>query len=263
MFLNDFFLYVVIPVFTLFLIFTNRYYYTKKQSQKMRFNMREDLFFGNIVGPIVGLVIILAIYANIIKINTIEELRWEILAIFTIVLLILMLGIGLGAHIVAVSVEKSIGKHLFEKETDRILYFFHWPFGHIMTFVPASLVCYVLVLLDLIKGEPEKLAQHQELILITFGLFLSTAASISFIITHVTRIMFYTMGILSLSILFVLSFEAITLNEHLIAYFFTVIFISSFFMMITYRYTHLVSKSLHTRIHAWFPDGDKVIDEKI
>lgn len=255
---NSFFLYFVLPAFTLFLIFTNRYYYTKKESQRMRFNMREDLFFGNIVGPIVGLLVVLAIYAAILNIQFVTQLRWELLAIFTITTLSLLVGIGLGGHIAAVSIEKSMKKKQATTETEHILYFFHWPFGHKLTYIPAALVFYILVLLDLFKGVPEDLKNHQLIILTFFAFVLGAVATVSFIMTHVTRIMFYTSLIIDLSLLIVLTFESITLANHTIAYFFTVMFFSILFLVAVYRYSYYISDSLHLRIHSKFINGDKV-----
>lgn len=258
MLMNAFFLYFVIPAFTLFLIFTNRYYYTKKQSKKMRFNLREDLFFGNIVGPIVGLIITLAIYANVLNIRFFWELKWEMLVIFSIAMLTLILGIGLGAHIAAVSIEKSLEKTPVEDETENILYFFHWPFGHKLTFVPTALIFYSIVLFDLFKGTPETLRDHQVFILAVCAVTLAAFTTVCFIVTHVTRIMYYTLGILSLSIGLVLLFENITLKDHLIAFFFTILYISIFVMVSLYRYIHHLSGPLHDYIQSKFPDGDKV-----
>ncbi len=258
---NSFFLYFVLPAFTLFLIFTNRYYYSKKDSRRMRFNMREDLFFGNIVGPIVGLIGILALYAKILNIQYLSQLRWEILAIFTITLMSLLLGIGLGGHIAAVSIEKSLKNKKFTEETDDILFFFHWPFGHKLTYIPAALVIYVVVLLDLFKGSPEILKPHQEMLLIVLATGLAIATSISFVITHVTRIMFYTLLVLVSGLFFALRYETVTLKEHPTAFFFAILCIAILIMMAIYRYIHHVSKPLHTYIHSKFRDGDKVIED--
>lgn len=258
---NSFFLYFVLPAFTIFLIFTNRYYYTKKESQRMRFNMREDLFFGNIVGPIVGLIGILALYAKILNIQYLSQLRWELLAIFTITLMALLLGIGLGGHIAAVSIEKSLKDKQMTKETEHILFFFHWPFGHKLTYIPAALVIYVIVLLDLFKGSPEILKPHQELFLIVFATGLAIATSISFIITHVTRIMFYTLLVLVSGLMFVLRYETVTLKEHPTSFFFAVLCIAILIMTAIYRYIHHFSKPLHRYIQSKFRDGDKVIED--
>ena len=259
--INSFFLYFVLPAFTLFLIFTNRYYYSKKESQRMRFNMREDLFFGNIVGPIVGLIAVLAIYGTILNIQFVRELRWELLSIFSITILTLLFGIGVGGHIAAVSIEKSLKNNEMTEETDHILYFFHWPVGHKLTYVPAALVFYVLVLLDLFKGVPEQLRSYQLVLLSTFSFALAIAAAISLIVTHVTRITFYTLLIISVSIIIMVNYESITLVKHSIAYFFTNLFFFLLGMITIYRYSHHVSNRLHVFIHSKFKDGDKVKDE--
>jgi len=227
----------------------------------MRFNMREDLFFGNIVGPIVGLIGILALYAKILNIQYLSQLRWELLAIFTITLMSLLLGIGLGGHIAAVSIEKSLKDKKLTSESNDILFFFHWPFGHKLTYIPAALVIYVIVLLDLFKGSTEILKPHQELLLAILAIGLAIATSISFIITHVTRIMFYTLLVLISGLMFVLRYETVTLNEHPTAFFFATLCIAILFMTAIYRYIHHFSKPLHAYIQSKFRDGDKVIED--
>lgn len=227
----------------------------------MRFNMREDLFFGNIVGPIVGLIGILTLYAKILNIQYLSQLRWELLAIFTITLMSLLLGIGLGGHIAAVSIEKSLKNKKFTEETDNILFFFHWPFGHKLTYIPAALVIYVVVLLDLFKGTPEILKPHQEILLGLLAIGLAVATSISFIITHVTRIMFYTLLVLVSGLFFVLRYETVTLNEHPTSFFFVILCIAILLMMAIYRYIHHFSKPLHSYIQSKFKDGDRVIED--
>lgn len=224
----------------------------------MRFNLREDLFFGNIVGPIVGLIMTLALYSNVLNIRFVWELKWEMLVIFTITILSLIIGIGLGAHIAAVSIEKNMKNNTLTEEGENFLYFFHWPFGHKLTFIPAALIFYVIVLFDLFKGTNQFLENHQAILITVCALTLSVFATVSFIVTHVTRIMFYTLGILSLSIGIVLLFEDITLREHLIAFFFTILYLGTFVMIALYRYTHHISTPLHEYIHSKFPDGDKV-----
>ncbi len=226
----------------------------------MRFNMREDLFFGNIVGPIVGLIIMLAIYANILNITYISQLRWELLVIFTVAVLALIIGIGTGGHIAAITIEATLKNAKRSEEVDNALYYFHWPFGHKLTFVPTILIFYIMILFDLFKGAPELLVFHQSLILVCCALVLSAFASVVFVVTHVTRIMFYTFGTLSLSILIVLMSEQITLDYHLIAYFFTIMFINTFILIGFYRYSHLISPKLSTYIQSRFPGGDKVYE---
>lgn len=259
--INNFLLYFVLPFFTLILIFTNRYYYSKRQSEKMRFHMSENLLLSNIIVPILGLIVVIAIYAGILNIQFVSQLRWELLGIFTIAVLSLIVGLALGGHICALSVERSMKLGLPTPETSRVLYFFHWPFGHIASYIPATLIFYVLVLLDLFKGTSEPLVLHQQIILILCAGALGIASTIMLILTKSTRIMFYTLLVLSLSIVFVLRNENITLDEHLIAYFFSLLFFTTFVLLGMYRYIHFLSLPLHRAIQSKFPDGDRVRDE--
>jgi len=226
----------------------------------MRFNMREELFFGNIVSPILGLIAVLAIYSNILNVRFVWELKWEMLVIFSITILSLVIGIGIGAHIAAVSIEKSMPEDKPTPETSDVLYFFHWPFGHKLTFIPTALMFYLLLLFDLLKGTPDPLKLHQIALLTTCAVTLGVFSTIVFIITHVTRIIFFTFGTLLLSILLVLTLEDITLVDHVIGYFFTILYASVFIMVSIYRYIHRISPKLHRYIQLRIPNGDKVTD---
>lgn len=258
--LSDFFLYIVIPVFSLILIFTNRYYYSKKESKKIKFNMTEDILYGNIIAPVILVAVTIGLYANILQLHFITELKWEFISIFMIVILVLLFGIGIGTHIVSVMIEKSLQDKEVNKESEKILYFFHWPFSHIMTFVPATLVLYVILIMDLVKGSPVKLEKFDLFFLTSFTVIFSALATFNFIKTHTTKIMFYTLGVLTLSIFVLLSFEKITLDKHIIAYFFTLTIMFSFLMTAIYRYIHIFSLKAHNAIQSKFPNGDPVIE---
>jgi len=228
----------------------------------MRFNMNENLLVGNLVVPIVGLIVILSIYASILNIQFISELRWELLAIFSITILSLITGIGLGAHISSLSIERSMKFGLPTPETQRILYFFHWPFGHIAAYIPSILIFYTLILFDLFKGSRNGLQNHQMIILSMCAISLGLVATVMLIRTHATRIMFYSLLVLNITIVLALRNENITLDEHLIAYFFSLLFFTVFIALTIYRYIHLLSESAHDFIHSRFTDGDKVRDEE-
>jgi len=240
----NFILYFVLPALTLFLIFTSRYYYRKKQSQKMRFHMNEGLFFGNIIAPIVGMIAILGIYTTILNIQFLSDIRWELLTIFAIALLGLIIGIGIGGHIVAVSIEERIPKLLRVGELGRILYFFHWPFGHKVPYVPTILILYALILLDLFRGHNILLRENQFILLSISSVAVSVAATLNFIITNVTRVMYYAFLVLTLTIFAILNIESITLVEHAVAFFFTSTFIYSTIFVALYRYLPFASKKI-------------------
>lgn len=252
----NFLLYFILPALVLFYIFTNKYYYSKKQSQKMRFNMGEDIFFGNIIAPIIGLFIILGIYIQILDIQFIGQIKWELLSILAITVLTLIVGIGIGGHIAAISIERVVPKYFRHGEFKRILYFFHWPFGHIVPSVPTTLILYLLILLDLFKGKVVGISQYQFIILTFFGILAGIVGSGTIVISHVTRVMFYTMLLLSSSIFVVLGKESITLLEHGVAYFFTIIFITCALALGIYRYIHFLSEKAHYFIQSKFKNGD-------
>lgn len=244
----NFILYFVLPAFTLFLIFTSRYYYTKKQSQKMRFHMNEGLFFGNIIAPIVGLIAVLGIYTTIVNIKFLSDIRWELLTIFAISILALIIGIGIGGHIAAVTIEEKIPRLLRVGELGRVLYFFHWPFGHKVPYVPTVLILYALILLDLFRGHNILIKENQFILLTISSFAISIATTLNFIITRVTRVMYYAFIILSLTIFAVLNLEVITLAEHAIAFFFTSIFIYNIIFIALYRYVPYASKLVDIKI---------------
>ncbi len=254
----NFFLYFILPAFALLGIFTNKYYYSKKQSQKMRFNMGEDLFFANIISPIVAILLIMGLYIQILDIQFLGEIKWELMSILAITLLSLILGIGIGGHVTAISIERAVPKYFQNGEFKRILYFFHMPFGHIMTFVPTTLILYSLVLLDLFKGKIVFISQLQLIVLTTFAILLGIVSSGTIIITHVTRVMLYTMVIITTTIFIILGAESITLLEHGSAYFFTTIFITCIISLTIYRNIHLISKTAHSYLQSKFKDGDLV-----
>lgn len=258
--INDFFLYIVIPTFSLAIIFAYRYYYSKRDSTKMKFNLSEDILYTNIIMPVMMLVLIMILYANILQIDLISELKWELLSIFMIVILVLLFGIGIGSHVVSVMLEKSLQPKELDEESSKILYFFHWPFSHIMTFVSTNLVFYVILVMDLVKGTPFELGKFDLFFLTLFAVIVSIFITIIFIRTHTTKIMFYTLSVIILTVFFLLSFERITLSEHIIAYFFTILMISTLFLTIIYRYTHLVSEKMHNFLQSKFPDGDPIME---
>ena len=218
--------------------------------------MGEDLFFGNIIAPVIGLLFILGIYLEILDIQLIDEIRWELLSILAIVVLSLIAGIGLGGHIAAISIERAVPKYFHHGEFKRILYFFHWPFGHIVPYVSTSLIFYSLILLDLFKGKIVPISQYQIVILTIFGFIIGIIFAGTTVITHVTRVIFYTLVILSLTIFLVLGAESITLLEHGSAYFFTIIFVTCTTTLCIYRYIHFISEKAHNYIQSKFQDGD-------
>lgn len=254
--LYNFFIYFILPTFALLLIFTNKYYYSKKQSQKMRFNMGDGVFFANIISPIVGLLIVLGLYTQILDIKFIGQIRWELLSILAITMLSLILGIGIGGHITAISIERTVSKQELNDEFQRVLYFFHMPFGHIMTFVPATLIFYLLILLDLFKGRIVAVTEVQLASLTIFAILLGLFATATIIITHVTRVMLYTMVMLSATVFIALGAESITLLEHGSAYFFTILFVTCVFSLAIYRNIHFISSKAHKYIQSKFKDGD-------
>ncbi|MDA1317094.1 MAG: hypothetical protein O3B87_03665 [bacterium] len=258
---NNFFLYFILPAVTIIFLITNRYYYSKKDTYKTRFNIPVDLFFGNFAGSLILLVILLGIYAYILNMSLITGIRWEIAAIFTIVLLTLVVGIGTGGHIVAVHIERILPHKYQTDEVQKVLDYYHWPFGHRLTYIPIFFIVHILILLDLFRGNILLLTLFQLMMLTTFAVISGVMAWIIFVITRTTRIMFYTLGVMVVSISFMLNAETVTLAEHQVAYFFTIVFMVSFALLIIYRYSHKVSESLHTFIHSKFDDGDKVRDE--
>ena len=218
--------------------------------------MGEDLFFANIIAPIIALLMIFGLYIQILDIKFLGEIRWELMSILAIAMLSLILGIGLGGHIASVSIERVVPKYFQHGEFSRILYFFHVPFGHIMTMVPAALIVYALILLDLFKGKVIVVSELQIVILTTFGIVLGIVSTGTIIITYVTRVMLYTFTVLTLSILIVLSAESITLIEHGFALFFTIIFVTCVVLLTIYRNIHILSKKAHYYIQSKFKDGD-------
>jgi len=224
--------------------------------------MPEGVFVGNIIAPIFGLLSILGIYSSILNFKDISFLRWEILAIFSITLLSFIIGIGIGAHIVSLLIEKSLENVKLSEKTKDTLYFFHWPFGHKMTYVPASLIFHILILLDIFKGVPYYLNNQETFLTIFFSIIFGGAMTIIFIITHVTRIMFYTLIITNFSLLYLYILENVNLREHLVALFFTYLSITMLILISIYRYIHKASKNIHLKIHCRFPNGDKVLEDQ-
>jgi len=220
--------------------------------------MGEDLFFGNIITPIFALLIILGIYTEILDIDFIKEIRWEIITILTISILSLLAGIGTGAHIVSVSIERAKKMNDNNETFNRILYFFHWPFGHIASVVPSLLIVYLLILLDLFKGKIFLINDLQILILSVSGVALGLVLTGVTIATHITRMIYYTLLVISFSILLVLGAESITLLEHGTAYFFSLTFITTTVALGIYRNVHLISKSIHNNLQSRFVDGEKI-----
>jgi hypothetical protein len=256
-----FFLYVGLPALTLLFIFTSRFYYSKKNSPNTRFYMPEGVFVGNIVAPFFGLLSILGIYSSILNFKDISFLRWEILAIFSITLLSFIIGIGIGAHIVALLIEKSLENSAQNEKTKDTLYFFHWPFGHKMTYVPATLIFHILTLLDVFKGVPYSLNNQEIILTIFFAIIFGATMTFIFIVTHVTRIMFYTLLITNFSLLYLYILENVNFKEHLVALFFSFLSVTMFFLISIYRYIHKASKNMHSKIHSRFPNGDKVLED--
>lgn len=259
--INNFFLYFILPTITIISLITNRYYYTRKDTHKTRFNIPVDLFFGNFVATLVMMVLLLSIYSYILNMSLLAGLQWEIAAIYTMVLLALIIGLGSGAHIVALHIGRVLPKNQRSSEVQKVLHFYHWPFGHRLTYVPIFLIVHILILLDLFKGNILSLHIYQLAVLTAFAMVFGVMAWIVFAISRATRIMFYTLGVMIISILIMLNAETITLAEHQIAYFFTIVFIVSFVLLVFYRYSHFVSESAHEFIHSKFANGDKVRSE--
>jgi hypothetical protein len=251
----------MLPAVTIISLITNRYYYNKKNTHKTRFNIPVDLFFGNFVASLVTICIMLGIYSYILNMSLLSGLQWEIATIYTMVFLAVVLGLGAGAHIVAVHIDRTLPKDIRSKEVQKVIHFYHWPFGHRLTYIPIFLIVHILILLDLFKGSIVYLHSLQLLMLTVFAIISGIMTWIVFVITQSTRIMFYTFGVMIGSIFIMLNAETITLAEHEIAYFFTTVYIVAFVLLIAYRYSHHVSESLHAFIHSKFDDGDKVRDE--
>ena len=218
--------------------------------------MGEDLFFANIIAPVIALLMIVGLYIQILDIQFLGDIRWELLSIIAIAILSLILGIGLGGHIASVSIERVVPKYFRHGEFSRILYFFHMPFGHIMTMVPTALIFYALILLDLFKGKVIAVSELQLIIVTTFGILLGIVSTGTIIITHVTRVMLYTLMLLTITVFIVLGAESITLIEHGFALFFTIIFVTCVILLAVYRNIHILSKRAHFYIQSKFKDGD-------
>ncbi len=258
---NNFFLYFILPAVTIIFLVTNRYYYKKKDTYKTRFNIPIDLFFGNFIASLITIGLMLGIYSYILNMSLLAGLQWEIATIYTMTFLALVLGLGAGGHIVAVHIERVLPEKHRSEEVKKVLHFYHWPFGHRLTYIPIFLIIHILILLDLLKGSILTLHPFQLLILTVFAIIAGVMSWIIFVITHATRIMFYTLGVMIGSIFIMLNAETITLAQHEVAYFFTTVYIVAFVLLVIYRYSHHISESLHTFIHSKFDDGDKVRDE--
>ena len=258
---NNFFLYFLLPAVTIVSLITNRYYYKKKDTHKTRFNIPIDLFFGNFIASLITIGLMLGIYSYILNMSLLAGLQWEIATIYTMVFLALVLGLGAGGHIVAVHIERVLPEKDRSEEVQKVLHFYHWPFGHRLTYIPIFLIVHILILLDLLKGSILTLHPFQLLILTIFAIIAGVMSWIIFVITHATRIMFYTLGVMIGSIFIMLNAETITLAQHEVAYFFATGYIVAFVLLVIYRYSHHISESLHTFIHSKFDDGDKVRDE--
>ena len=256
---DKFVLYFVLPATTILFVITNRFYYSRKETTKTRFNIPDDLFVGNILASLIVVIGSLGMYAYILNIRIIYEIKWEMLSLVTIAILALIIGLGTGGHIAALNIERTLDETEQSDKLKKVLHFYHWPFGHKLTYVPAFLIVYILILLDLFRGHFVILNRFELLILSGFAIIAGLTAWITFVITHVTKLMFFTLAILLGSIMMILITETITLMNHQIAYFFTITFTSAWALLTLYRYSHHVSESVHWFIHSKFPKGDKIV----
>lgn len=256
--LYNFVIYFIIPAFVLLYLFTSRFYFNRRHSQKMKYNMKEELLFTNIIVPIIGLILLLGIYVQIINIDFFMEIRWEIFSLFAISILVAFVGMGLGAHIVSLSIEQVVPKPFRLGKFRDTLDFFHFPFSHILAYIPTVLIFYLFILLDLFRGKVLPVSDFQVLILTLFGVIVGFLFALTMVVTHLTRLMFYALLVLCISIFIVLTLESITLLEHAIAYFMTCFFITCLTTLGIYRYVHLLSSRAHGFIQSKIKNGDLI-----
>ena len=254
-----FVLYFFLPAITVCVFLVSRIYYGKTKTPKIRFNIGEDLIYGNLVAPIVGLAMVLGIFSYILNIYYFHQIRWELLTLFSICFLTLIIGIGVGGHLTAISIERTIPKVLNVGKTKELMYFFHMPFGHKLTYVPTFLVFYLLILLDIFKGTSYRILGYQLLILSIFSIAVGVLTSLVMIASNISRLMFYTTAVISISILFVIGLESATLANHMVALFFSITFFTMSIILAIYRYVPPLSSYFQIYIDKKY-DIDREID---
>jgi hypothetical protein len=127
-----------------------------------------------------------------------------------------------------------------------------------MTFVPTTLIFHVLTLLDLFKGEIYVMKAHQMIFSAIFAILLGGVMTTIFIITHVTRTMFYTLLVINISLQLLLIYENITLRYHVISFFFYATNFATLLFLAIYRYSYKSFPRFHDFLQEKFPNGDKV-----
>lgn len=254
--LDQFILYFFLPALAIYLLLSSKHYYKNKQNISSRFHISRDLLVGNIIGSIIVAFIIIGLYLYILNMSQISELRWEFITISVIVILTLLCGIGLGSHLTAISLEKTIDPSIREKfpELNKGLNFFHLPFSHRLVFLPVALIIYALTLLDIFRGKTFELNTIQTLIIIGAGYLIGVILSALSIFSHSTKLMFITSTVFIISIWGVTNNEARNLTEHIIAFFFSIVFFTTSINLAAYRYTRLNSlrKPVRYYFKKWF-----------
>ena len=238
--LDKFFFYFFLPALVVFVVGGQRFYFRSKKPTAAIFRLSEELIFGNIVAAFVGSLIAIFLYLYILELDRLEHLKWEFLTLVGFVFLSIPIGIGIGTHVVAVSVRKLLDTQAKNaQEMARAIQYFHYPFSHNLMFSSALLLGYLLALLDFFRGRNLELNNLQIGLLVLSGVTIGAGAGILFIITKCHRLILRTTLILSASV-FVLSLgESRTLIYHPIAFLFTVWCVTITLGILLYKQTRV------------------------
>lgn len=254
--IDKFLIYFFIPAFSIYMLLGSKHYFKHKKISSPGFHLSPDLLYGNIFAPIIGGLLVIAIYLYILNIQLIGNLKWEFVIISLLFFLGIPFGIGLGTHIAAISLEKVIPHPILEKNTElkRGLKYLHYPFSHRLTFLPGSLIFYALALFDLFKGKITDLNPFQIFVVVLVGYITSILFSIFCIITKTTKLMTITTTMLNVGILFATMNENRNLTNHIIALFISSIFFTLNINLLFYKFIkyYKLRKIIKDGVKKWF-----------
>jgi len=213
--LDRFFFYFFLPTLIIAILGGHRYYFKRRKPVSKVFKISDDLIFGNFIAIYVALGIAIFLYFYILNIDILKDLKWELLTLIGMVLLSFPIGVGVGAHLVAVSLRKlkpydSANK----KEITKAVDFFHYLFSHNIVYSSILLIIYLLTLLDLFKGRSLELSLLQISLILFSGTVIGGVSAILFIITKSQKLILKPVLIILVSLLVVSIGETRNLIEH-------------------------------------------------
>lgn len=236
--LDRFFFYFFLPAIIIVLLGGHRYYFKKKKPASKVFKISQDLIFGNFISVYLALATAIFLYFYILNIDILKDLKWELLTLIGMIFLSFPIGVGMGAHLVAVSLEKlRPPETVRKKEIIKALRFFHYPFSHNLSYSPMLLLAYLLTLLDLFKGRELEMTIMQTSLTILAGLGLGSAFGLLLIITKSHKLILPPMMVLLLSLLLATIGEARSISRHPVSLLFTTGLITSSFGIFIYKQT--------------------------